>query len=421
MGIPLILYMVLALNVDVERSSSTVDIYDQVFSLRSGGIYDRGYDAEHRINNPKIKKHVHHISQRIAFWIFENNAGEATIPQEKFEEICNHEMQESEQKGDSIQRDILIGNFFKIKHCEGKETDEIQFAHRSIYEYFVVLYFFESIYSVTSKEEVAGKLGELLKDGHLSKQILEYVRYKFSSMKGCDLSDITREVFKIMLRYGMTYYFIKEQKTPLLNIIDREMRIFSNMLEIVHLWNLSLEKVDNKIASYLRFNRENSLNLSGADLSRADLSRAKLSGAKLSGAKLSGADLRGANLYGADLREADLEGTYLSGADLREADLRGAGLRKADLGGTYLSGADLREADLREVDLSGADLREADLREADLFGVNLREADLRETIFDESQTNGFYNKYNLNDSRIYILEAKRFISYEEYCIGKQKM
>lgn len=63
-GIPLILYMVLALNIDVEKSSSMVDIYDQIFSLERGSIYDRCYDIEHRINSPKIREHIHQVSQK---------------------------------------------------------------------------------------------------------------------------------------------------------------------------------------------------------------------------------------------------------------------------------------------------------------------------------------------------------------------
>lgn len=83
------------------------------FHLEGGGIYDRGYDAEHRINEPKTKRHIHHISQRIAFWIFENNADKATISKEKFEEICENEMKESEQNDKGIKSDTLIGTFFK--------------------------------------------------------------------------------------------------------------------------------------------------------------------------------------------------------------------------------------------------------------------------------------------------------------------
>ncbi|MDE7334561.1 MAG: NACHT domain-containing protein [Lachnospiraceae bacterium] len=182
-GIPLILYMILALDITIEESSSIVDVYDQVFSLKRGGIYDRCYDTEHRINKPEIKRHIHQVSQRIAFWMFENNADEAFISQEKFEEICENEMSESGEKDEDIQSNTLIGNFFKLKHCEGKGTDELQFVHRTIYEYFVAVYFYESMCRVNAKDKVAGKLGELLKGRRLSNQILEFIKCKFDSLK----------------------------------------------------------------------------------------------------------------------------------------------------------------------------------------------------------------------------------------------
>lgn len=40
-GIPLILYMVLALCISIEKNSSIVDVYDQMFSVDGGSIYDR--------------------------------------------------------------------------------------------------------------------------------------------------------------------------------------------------------------------------------------------------------------------------------------------------------------------------------------------------------------------------------------------
>lgn len=385
MGIPLILYMVLALNVDVERSSSIADIYDQVFSLKKGGIYDRGYDIEHRINAPEIKRHIHHISQRIAFWMFENNSNEAIISQEKFEEICENEMSNYGEKSENIQSDTLIGNFFKLKHCEGKETDEIQFVHRSIYEYFVVTYFYESLQKLKSKEEIAGKLGELLKYGYLSQQMLEFIKYKFKSMKRCDLSDITREVFDIMLQDGMTYYFIKEQKAPLLNIIDREMNIFFNMLEIIHLWNIDLQYVNKKIEIYLQYNRHSGLNLKGVYLNEANLRRAKLEGANLRRAKLEGANLGGADLFGAQLERAQLE--------------------RANLNGAILKGADLRRANFVGAQLGGADLNVANLYKS---------------IFDEKQIEILYEIYDLSLSCVFLPETNETISYQEYCSKKQK-
>lgn len=145
-GIPLILYMVLALDISVEKNSKMVDIYDQIFSLDNGGIYDRciknaSYGEEHRIS--KIKRQIHKISQRIAFWIFENNSEKALISNEKYEEICDIVIKEMKGKNEDVKNDFLIGNYFKLtKHCEGIETEELQFVHRSIYEYFVTVYFF---------------------------------------------------------------------------------------------------------------------------------------------------------------------------------------------------------------------------------------------------------------------------------------
>lgn len=421
MGIPLILYMVLALNIDVEKSSSTVYIYDQVFSLKKGGIYDRGYDIEHRINTPQIKRHIHHISQRIAFWMFENNADKAIISQEKFEEICKNEMKESREKGEDLQRDTLIGNFFQIKHCEGKGTDELQFVHRSIYEYFTVIFFFESLHRLKAIEAVAGKLGEMLKDGHLSEQMLEFIKFKFDNIKGYDLSDVTREVFYIMLRDGMTYYTKERYK----NVIKQERNIFSNILKIVGLWNSVLGKIDNKIIIYLQCNREMKLNLKGIylDMKKADLSRVYLCGAKLSGANLNGANLSGADLCGADLREAKLSGVDLSGADLvvahlNEADLKGANLSGAILDGAELSGADLDGADLREADFSQAKLDGAKLSGAKLNRANLNEANLNKTIFSEEQVKMLYEVYDLSKSNVLLSETNEILSYKKYCIKK---
>ena len=405
MGIPLILYMVLALEVDIERSNSIVDIYDQIFLLKGGGIYDRGYDVEHRINDPEIKKHIHHISQRIAFWMFENNADKAIISQEKFEEICENEMEESDQKDVAIKSDTLIGNFFQLRHCEGKGTDELQFVHRSIYEYFVAIYFYESIYKLKSKEKIAGKLGELLKYGELSEQMLEFIKYKFDSMKEYDLSEVTREIFNIMLHDGMTYYFIKEQKEPLLDILHREYNIFVNMLEMLHLWQDKLEYIDIKIMDYLQHNHSNGLNLGGVNLRGAFLSITYLTEAKLNGANLRMAFLNGANLNG-----ANLNGARLGGAGLVEANLRGANL----------SGADLHGANLRGTNLSGTNLSGAYLNGANLNGANLNGANLSKTIFDAEQVDILHEKIDLSRSRVMLYETNEIISYQEYCNRKQK-
>lgn len=455
-GIPLILYMVLALNIAIEESGGIIDIYDQIFSLEGGGMYDRcirnsEYGDEHIIiSKANIKYQIHQISQRIAFWIFENNPEKAYITQEGYEKICGDVMDEMPGENEDIKKYFLIGNYLKlVKHCEGIDTDELHFVHRSIYEYFVVVYFYESIYKLRTVGEMAGKFGELLKDGQLSEQILAFIKYKFDKMRINNLSNMTRNTFQLMLRDGMTYYTGR----PFTNILNRELNVFSNMLEIVRLWNSVLGEFDGNITLYLQFNKRNrlnlvGLNLRGANLVGVDLTEANLKGADLEGANLEGADLTranlvkanliGANLIGADLTGAKLAGANLASAYLIDADLAGAdliginstnvnlkraNLTEAKLKGAKLKGADLTGAKLKGADLAGAYLSLANLSAANLVGANLtstylNETDLVSTIFDTKQVELLYKIYDLVDSNVYIED--KIIEYKDYCRNSMK-
>lgn len=99
-GIPLILYMVLALSISIEKEGSIVDVYDKIFSL-DGGIYDRcignkSFADSHRIS--VIKRQIHQISREIALWMFENNSEETCIPQEEYRKICNYVVVQEQQE-----------------------------------------------------------------------------------------------------------------------------------------------------------------------------------------------------------------------------------------------------------------------------------------------------------------------------------
>ena len=379
-GIPLVLYMVLALNVAIGENGSIVDIYDQIFSLNKNSMYDRcirnsRFGSKHRIGQNNVKQQIHQISREIAFWIFENNPDEAFISQIKCDEICETVINELSEGSDEIKRDYLIGNYFKlIKYCEGIGTNEIQFVHRSIYEYFVAVCFYESIRELETKEEIAGKLGILLKDGQLSKQLCRFIKYKFDSLKRYDLPEKMKDVFQLMLRNGMAYYVGK----PVTNIIEREMNIFANMLEIVNLWDYDLNKIDDNIITYLHYNERSELNLKGMGLENKHIGQVYLEGADLEGANLKGVHLEGANLKGAHLEGADLEG-----ANLKGAHLEGARLWRPDIYG-------------------------------DIIEVNLRGAILRAAIFDERQADWLCGKYVLHSCQIRLSKTGEIVYYKEH-------
>lgn len=284
LGIPLILYMVLALNISIEKEGSIVDVYDKIFALE-GGIYDRcinnkNFAEPHRIG--EVKKYIHQVSREIAIWMFENEPEEAYIPKNEYQKICDFILSEEEQENKDIQQDFLIGNYFKlVKHCEGLETEKLFFVHRSIYEYFVTETIIISVRKglTTSKEMLACVFGKLLKKGRLSENILNYLKHKIVTSSLYDFYNIIDETFQSMINNGMTYYLNERYK----NIIKYEIKIFDNMLEILHLWNHNKWKFSPSITDYLKFCEGCSLNLIRVDLSEVDLSEVNLSKSNLEG------------------------------------------------------------------------------------------------------------------------------------------
>lgn len=360
LGIPLILYMVLALEISIEKDGSIVDVYDKIFSLDDGGIYARclqnkSYEAPHRIGD--IKNQIHQISREIAIWMFENDPDKACIPQEEYEKICNCIMKDCAYG----KEDFKIGNFFKsVKHCEEIETEELYFVHRSIYEYFVAETIYSSIenamveLSEESQEEFAEGIAKYLKQGEVSNTIGEYLQHKTIKLyKKLDYRK--KQIFYQwwesaigkLLNDGM-FYYTRESICCYKNIITKEICCFKNLIKILQLISgdkkkYILENIDRrKLEMYIRhcgadahlsserlFRKVYSLEkicMMEINLNEAFLAATDLTGVNLTKAKLIGASLMGAKLAKTDLTEADLRGADLRGADLTEAKLKGTNL-----------------------------------------------------------------------------------------------
>lgn len=385
LGIPLILYMTLALNISIEKEGSIVDIYDKIFSLE-GGIYDRCIDNKrfadyHRIST--IKKQIHQISREIAIWMFENNSEKESIPQKEFEKICDTLTIKHEKDEESIIEDAKIGNFFKaVRNCDGIETDEIRFIHRSIYEYFVMETIYSSIenamieLSEESKIELAGNIAFYLKKGEISPTIGENLQYKCIKLYDRLNADKKQYFYQWwenaidkMLDNGL-FYYTKRNIQDYKNIIKMEGRCFLNLLVILR----SL------------------LPLTNRDYILQDVENDKIT------------DYIGLRHWG-DYSKLFLENANLRGKCLHELELSMVCLRKADLRRSDLIGTNLCEADLQDADLRGAELRSTRFKKTILKGAK----------FNENQIPQLKNyTHNLDDIKIYIEKEDRFIGYDEY-------
>lgn len=389
MGIPVILYMAIMSNIDITKKSNKSEVYNLIFAEREG-IFDRfsEYDNGSHImrNADNVKKYLIFL-QKTAFEMFERDElsllqEECKIPNLKFEG-----------------KDVSILEF-PIKHLFENTNYNIEFIHKSIYEYFASEFIIWSLNDIIKKDEfkiedLAGVMGRLFKYGRLSFEIIEFLWYRVRKDLN-DKYDIVCNAFNLMLQEGMTYYTNEQYK----NIIDREARVFINMLQVIHLWERECFDFNMKVDHYIRV---------CPNMFKVNLIRLNLIEVYLNRVDLRGADLREAKLIGAHLR-----GAILSELDLRGVDLSKADLRRADLSRTNLRGADLREANLSRANLSRADLRGVNLREAKLTGAHLRG-----TILSEETIQYLKEYYNLQGTKVYIKQTQELIDYQEYCKKNQ--
>lgn len=443
LGIPLILYMALSLNISFESDYSMVDVYDKVFSL-NGGFYDRcienmEFAKPHRIK--KIKEQIHQVSKEIAIHIFENNPSGGSITQKDYKEICDAVDFNQDQQDVSIEQDVLIGNYFaKIKHCGGMETDEVYFIHRTIYEYFVAETIFCSIKDVLAspsddeQETFIKNIVKFLKTGQINSTIGEFLKYKilkvYNSMQIAKKENFWKWLEIIvgkMMTKGMLCYIEKDMKR-FDYVIKHEAICFRNVMYLMSLLSevyppdkYLLSTVDHKVKDfYLQLFSRASILFQGACkeplynllMIKTDFSGFNLTYAVLKSTNLKNANLNGLNLCWATLMLANLENASLIGADLRDSNLNvanliGANLEGANLKGAKLRGANLKFANLTNTNFVNTDLRNANFRNAHLGNTKLKYARLERSVWLEEDINKLMSQleYAVFES-LYIVDKR---------------
>lgn len=357
LGIPVILYMAIMSNVDLTKVASKPELYNIIFAEK-GGIFDKfsEYDSGSQVfrNLENIKKYLLFLRE-IAFKMFIKNIScipknECQIPKLTFQ-------------GDSVS--ILE---FPIKHLFENVKTNIEFIHNSLYEYFVAEYIYRIIDMDISREQLANYFGNMFLENVLSIEVLEFLIYKVRSSDLNNKFDVISEVFQLMLNDGMTFYTRKYYR----NVIEREICVFTNMLEIIHLWKDKSYKFSSALYNYVKYCRGSNINLSNMILGiEEDISPNKM------------------------IKKAN--GEYVTTKDWTKIDLS-----YMNLSNSNLVGVDLTDANLENTKLVNAKLACANLKGARIKGIDLTGADLEGTIFDENQISYLKDKFELKKSKIYM-------------------
>lgn len=304
LGIPVILYMSLMSNINFNENPTKPELYNKIFATK-GGIFDKFYkDGIDYSNGAQIFRNTENISkyltflQNVAFTMFNKNS--LFI----YPEDC--EIPILEFQGDFVS--ILE---FPIKHLFEDTQNNIEFVHKSIYEYFVSEYLFNSICQMIdaykTESKFAKALGEVMvKRIEFSDEIYDFLQYKINN----NLKDtfyFVNKVFQLMLDNGMTYYTGVCYK----NVIECEMNIFVGMLDFLHLWKDKIIQANLRIKDYLIHSKGINLNISKMNLSGLDLSGVDLSEKNMQETNMQGANLDRANLSNSNLKGICMERTSL--------------------------------------------------------------------------------------------------------------
>lgn len=409
LGIPLILYMALALEVDLSDGIGLCDIYEHIFSIKNekNSIYYRRYDKTHPITSVEAEK-IQEFSKEVARLIWEFSPAEGAVDKEKYEPIARKIASDNE---DGL-RELLVGQYF----MEGRDGCQLLFVHRSMYEYFIALSIYDSINEIMasnlppavlySKVPFSGGNCELSTFANIFglqnltdyPEIQDFLLHMLQK-KRLGNQPWWQAFFSGFLSNGLSNAANSRPKGGLTGL-NEELNRFYNLIWLTreqleaygeaapHLLSDDLCK-----SIYLRIPYNGRKNLQGVYLKGIELMGYDFVEAQLMEANLSEGVLNRTNFCEADLERADLHSAEIQQANFLFASLCGANFRHACLKDAQFENADLRCADFSGADLSGADFSHADLSYAvfsgaTLFNANFSDAVIKDNNFDRANMEG---------------------------------
>ena len=277
-GNPVILYMAITIGINIKEKTNRCKTYEKIFAL-NGGIFDRfatesieGYDEYPIADISYVKESFINILCKSAFTMFFRNQ-DNKINIIEYNEIIKSEYHINPTKSE-LWYDFPIDNLYE-------KGNDIQFIHRSIYEYFVAEYIIRKIkneFDCTESnlvQKCSTTFANLFCRNMLPKEICVYVDYKISNYINTSQSMINTIINIIVniLTKGSTIYISKDILNYLVyekkeNVIDVENVVFWNLL---YLLQAIAPKINNTVNSneliqhisrYIKTNSLQSIDLS---------------------------------------------------------------------------------------------------------------------------------------------------------------
>lgn len=429
---PLLLFLVVwtikHAGIEFSELKNAAELYDNIFRY----IYTREYNRSSSDIYFKSKEYLEY--QRMLRYLggcaYRNNSRSISISAiyeycEKMgqEDLCQRWIQK--HKEDNPSKLVLFFFLREIHHEMDWDDSEIEFIHKTFYEYLAAVAIIEFLYHQTkvpdsgmflplmfflfSKNVMGGEItrfiSEIIQNGSLEIEGEPVTLGRFRKI----LSDILSWGFNvnypiaIAARHAVGENISVDSYSALLQTIETYEENVKTLLEVVtgmenvdigerevDLSFLGFQKVkvpwwkfDGGLLeeihldeSYLSGASFQNCNLKGATVmnaiaDRSSFCKADLSRADFSGTQLAAADFTGAILEKTDFELAMLEGAYFCNTILDNTKFASADLTAANFDGTIIRGTDFHGADLTRADFSNAVLENANWENCIMEGTVL--------------------------------------------------
>lgn len=401
---PLVLYICCVSGVDISKHESVASIYDEAFNIIGTRRYNKW--TEDKRKDFEINRQ---FTKELAFQMFLNDKLE-DILESSFVEIAKEKVKSWAQEKQSYQVNSPdFEKLFAINHFAYKKNKAIEFAHKTIGEYFTAVKLYEDYFEHilgNSLEDIWRNIFNAFRYKSIPNDIMDYLvailkkkqdeTWKAKFFKAY-YTGIEKQTLSMVSYSEPEYQALSSALISQMQIAFRNLTCFLTFLGFKNDQFSMTNKNLQILSSYFygdiivcNWKNLELLDLKNAYLKNANFLRATLNGIDFYEAILNSAIFIGAELNGACFKRANLENAFFSYAYLNEAHFERAHLEEAHLNESHLERAHLEEAHLKYADLKKTHLEEAYLERAHLIGAHLEGAHLEGAYLEEAHLEGAY-------------------------------
>lgn len=421
---PIILYICCVSQIDISKHNSVASIYDEAFRVIG--------KKEYHVMNEETEKEVEinrQFTKELAFQMFLNDKLEDALGADWVSIAREKTIQWGQKRYNAENINLEFKKIFALNHFAFNKSDAVEFAHKTVGEYFVSVKIYEDFFKHILEKTPKSIWHNIFNAFRYKKIPVDIMKYLVDLITSGQNDSWKSKFFKI-------YYTGIEQQLMITSANEKsEYVVFhASLLKQFPIafrnltWLLTGLGFDNSefsnteknleiLVSYIKgdVNLSGWKNLNNIDFSMLDLKNSNFSNACLEGANFNETDLErasfdGANLDNSSFKNAYLEyasfvGTHLVNAHLEQANIKYATLADVRCDESRFENADLTLSYIKDAWFSGAQFNGAHLEGAYLSNVHFEEACFIGAFLNESVLRGVY----LAKSDLHGVEIKNIL------------